>query len=369
MCLYEMLVAAKLIERFTWCDVISDRMLDGEPDELVGRRAVLVDDTLVLGSTLARRFVELARAVGDDPLDPKLVTVHVACIDRERRSDEIVNGLRVLGNREGFPVEKPTNEVYKFSREIAVSLYRSGTPYFTDFPTTIPISLDGSSFDRLLASERWHAFDVTASTLAAPNQRAYTLMPAPATDLMYRKHAASAALELVELSKVRLYCTFDGDDHVTVRVVPIVVPGPTDADELSEVMSRLAAELKPKSRALLRWTGWKPQAQHRLVQMYLSSCLLAEFWKDFEEAGCPRPLTLDELDTHPLRAYFGSQFGSVERSFSYALEHYSTATLHEPVKPTPRVRPTETLWEDPDVRRTTLDTTLARLIEAKVELT
>ena len=65
-------------------------------------------------------------------------------------------------------------------------------------------------------------------------------------------------------------------------------------------------------------------AKHRLVQMYLSGCVLAELWPELVGLGVQERLDHSVLDTRPLETYFGKADAAVVlAAFDAAVEAYN----------------------------------------------
>lgn len=359
-CLYDMLVLRGM-NPFEGCEVVSDRVLDGSPPDWRGRRAVLCDDSLILGSTLGRRFVELARAVGE-PLEPTdapkepLITTLVAAVDKARCNPYIVQRLGILDESEGGPLRRPTKALQEFSRRVTASLCRNGMPYFSDFPMTEEFAVSEEQLKMLLATPEWESFEARAEEVCPPGHTSFTLFPGDTVLHRYRLGAVQGMADLVQLSKIRLFVRpHDTElDKLLVRVVPIAVPVPLMGEDLHKILTYLAQELKPSDKALLNWTGWNPPARHRLLQMYLSTCLLAEYWSELHRAGVSRDeLSIARIHDAPLRHYFGAtDFESVARAFGYAVRFYNDPPKsgREPLRIVSTVEPTPTLWSEPKVK-------------------
>lgn len=350
-CLYEMLVASGDIDRFdpAGFEVVSDRVLDADRDDWAGRRAVLIDDVMNLGSSLTRRYDELRELVGDR----SVISVLVALRDKGRSSPAFMRHLDIRAEAEGGPLERSDKQLDALAQQMATCLYRSLMPYFTDFPILKLIDAPSAVLDGLLATERWMVADVTAP-ISGEGQRAYTLLPTVDTERLIRTKAVAPAMELAELLKVRLYTAEPETGVRWLRIVPIGVPGAVMPKELDTALEALANELHKVGDSSLRWDRWKPRAKHRLLQMYISACVATEFWCDLKHAGAvDEEFGRDHIEDGHVQSYFGPDFQGVVEAFRHAVALYRGADGTGPAaKRQSLFEPESTLWGDKRVRET-----------------
>ena len=358
-CLYEMLVAGGDIDRFDpdKFEVVTDRVLDTGREEWSGRRVVLVDDVMNVGTTLVDRYDELCELVGD----PGLVTVLVALRDEDRSNPDFMRRMRVGVEAEGGPLERGSEQLDTLAEQLAKCMYRSLTPYFTDFPILAKIKADSAALDRLLSTERWMVADVTAPIISGDGQRAYTFIPTADTEKRIRGEAWAPAMALADLLKVRVYTSEpEAGGYRWWRIVPIGVPAAVMPVELESAVDALAAELAELHgtgdsglRRDSRQSRWKPRAEHRLLQMYISVCVAAEFWHDLEKAeAVTEPFCRDDIEDGRLQSYFGSDFEGAMRAFDHAIAFYNEVDAASPAASERLFFEVESsLWADREVRK------------------
>ena len=356
-CLYEMLVESGM-ERFDpdTFEVVTDRVLDANPDDWTGRHAVLVDDVVNVGSTLERRHGELSKLVGESGE----VTVLVSIQNRGRVIRELVEPMGIEPAAKGGPIERSDQEMNRLALDLVACLYRSRTPYFTDFPIFKRIIAPQTALDDLAAlAERWLAADVTVPAdpslpIVGENQRAYTFIPTNVTEDRIRGRAIPAAAKLAELFKVRAYADGGEDGSCQLRLVPICIPGAAMPRRLDDALEEVASALRRPGTGLgLSWRKWHPPAKHRLLQMYLSACVVAEFWEDLRAVGAEvGELGSDMLEADRLCTYFGPDEGNkVAKAFDLAVAKYRETT--EPGPPQRErltLAPESDLWRRRSVR-------------------
>lgn len=379
-CLYEMLVASGQVRRFDSerFEVVTDRVLDTLPEHVSGeaalpsvgdagyrlstepppqwngRRTVLIDDVINLGSTLVDRYDDLVKLVGG----AHLVTALVALKDRARCNADFVEHLKIESEKNGSPLERTEHELKELARQFATCLYRSLTPYFTDFPIFKPVQVQPEVIENLIGSHRWLAADVTAP-IANKSQRAYSFIAAEDTEDRIRRKAVAAAVEHAELFKVRAYTTDLGDGSLSVRIVPICVPGEVMPSRLDRALEELEEVIHDEGDSGLTWRAWQPRAKHRLLQMYLSACLAQEFLHDLRECGADADeINANMFEGGHLGSYFGEQpYDGVRSAFAHAMRAYrdspgNGATARDELP----LQMDSLLWLRPEVRQHALYT-------------
>lgn len=301
-CVYHMLLASGL-DALSPFDVITDRALDGGMADLAGRRVVVVDDSIVLGTTLVDLYDDLVERVDGRE---RIMTL-VAAVDTDRCNAALAErvGLRETPHR---PIERSTKDLEAFAFDVASCLYRAGVPYFTDFPACASFATAKSTLFELLKSPRWRCADVSApSSFTGGDRYAWTLVPTADRSAVIRSRGVAAATALTELLKARVYATIEGPNATGVRIVPIGVPGAVAGPRLDSIMTALKSEIGFD----VPCDDWRPRAKHRLLQMYLSSCVLAELWPELVPLGLAPTLGQAALDRPPLDTYFGKAVAAV----------------------------------------------------------
>lgn len=375
-CLYEMLVDAgfdDLVE-IPGCTVISDRALEGSVRPSPEQRIILIDDAIVLGTTLVDTYDDLVddlvAQLGDPSAEQAMrdqVHVKVALVDEQRHS-------KALMDRLGLPLQEtddvcflPTKELQRVAFEIARCLYQTGRPYFTDFPLVDEIELPVHRWEALQRSDRWKVFDVTPPTaFAGRDRRSITFIPTRAVEQAVRSKGREEAMELVEGIKVRVYADPPDDaDWVRVRIVPMGLPGAMLKPRLVSILDAIENDLGTG----LSWSDWEAPAQHRLLQMYASSCVLAEFWTDLQAVGYDRQLASALLDDVHIGCYFGRRdVPKVLDAFDRTIGRYVAREIdpEQVVVPDVPLVPRSGLASMRDVKRWTVGS--ARMVEAVTDL-
>lgn len=297
-CTYDMLVAAETIQpldTFGACEVVVDRVLEAEP-RWHGAPVLVLDDVLIHGRTLATRYDDIEKDNPDSHIAARVAAV------REGADGSLIRRLWPTGEAEPI-LRISADAADRYAREIAVCMYRSMTPYFSDFPMVDVLEIPRSSVAELVATQRWSVADVTLP-IADLDQAAYTFLPSVALKAKIRAGSLALPMELASLLKVRIFVRDGRDaDHLRVRIVPIGVAAPALPGQLEQVIE----DIRTATGSGLGSANWHNAAKHRLVQMYLSAIVLAEFWRDLERVwdSCP---SIDPavMDMRHARSYFES---------------------------------------------------------------
>jgi hypothetical protein len=343
-CLYHMLKSAGLVD-FRDAEVVSDRAINSSSIDLRNRSVLLLDDAFILGSTFADLYDDLTQ-----PDRGAKVIALVACVDEERYSRALLAHVGIEISADG-PEFCTTKELERFGLDLARCLYRAGIPYFTDFPVVRKLSIRDDALDVILRGDRWYVADVTpVPEFAGPGRRAYSLIPRDFVAKSIRSRLAGSVGTIAELLKVRLYVSRSGGEQ-TMQIVPIGVPGAVMLDRLNRELESIAEALT-HAKGRFNWRSWDPAAKHRLLQMYLSTAVLAEVWREVGPL-VGQSLNQDVLERGHVELYFGEQDrDAVLGAFDAAVAAYIDAA-DDPAWPgmDPPIVPKSGLGDHPEVRR------------------
>lgn len=348
-CLYVMLInegvlAALDPDNF---EVVTDRVLEATSsvDEWRNRSVIVVDDVLNVGTTLTDRFDQIVDLVGDR----SRVQPMVGFINEDRANKALLEHIGVDVSRT-VVVNEPTAQ--KLAIEFAGQLLNTNTPYFTDFPVSVPVSIDTASLEKLLAHPDWYAADVTARMIANPEVTAYSLVPRSARRAHALRRAVAGAAQYAGLAKIRLF-THATPSGISARIVPIVIPRPLSHRQLDEALESISNAVRAhfdEPDLLWQWMKWTDAAKHRSLQMYLSLCLLADCWTDLGIAD----VEFSErcLDAEAMRLYFGEAHqASVSKTVQFVC---GSSAVSPSIDPALTHTPSGEIWEHAALRRNVL---------------
>ncbi|OBH94297.1 hypothetical protein A5678_04530 [Mycobacterium sp. E2733] len=346
-CIYQLLVEHGM-EPLSGCAVISDRYLD-VPGDWPWRRVLVLDDSVILGTTLLRIYDDIKKRIG-----PKgFISCRAVCVDEDQRADYLLDAVNLKAMH-----SRPSDAVEAYSKQIVEALFAGGVPFFSDFPMTKKIALTSVEWEDHLFNDGWHVADVTPPLFDKDSRKAFSHIPADATidHILCRIPVEVAAL--VESLKVRSYLLARNPSGVTVKFVAIAMLAPCTPDELDTALTALSSlpEVKKSlDNAEPLWGEWSPEAKHRLVQMYVATCLLDEALAFARGSAEAKQWQFDRLQSE---LYFGPGSSLMLRLTDIALKNFRSRTTYEKGRPPQdnlnRPRPSwlledeallETLWE------------------------
>ncbi|WP_133804050.1 phosphoribosyltransferase [Kribbella caucasensis] len=312
-CLYDTLVRLGYIG--TDSPVVTDRMLDFDLRELRGKRVALVDDTVILGTTLARARARLID-VGAE------VSIHALCVDEDFYSPDIVqlDHAELVG----------TDDFIKTFCAAEISALASlPRPYIVDFPISANTRIRRTDLGTFFSSIEWSTYKVDSPSRGTTDILAYTFFP---SDLIYAELARSLgpdALACLDIVKVRAFGRLV-DDAAWFSFVPIVTLQPLDVAGVERcarhIIQRLeesgAGPLDSLVGAIREPIGWL-----RITQYLLSSALGGRFLRSIASSihGLPTVGFLDrEAPIH-----FGPELGKRLESISAPAEHVVFGALSD----------------------------------------
>jgi hypothetical protein len=324
------------------CAILTDRTLDFRLDHLSGKRVALVDDTVILGSTLARARATLADAGAS-------VSVHALCVNRDYYSKDVVelDYVQMLAS-DAFVETLCAAEI-----SCLATLPR---PYIVDFPVSASIAVPTSGLGHLRWTTDWLTFPVETATRSAV--LSYSFFPPAATVAEFRSALGTGIADCVDIAKVRVFGRIV-EKTAWFTVVPIVTLKPLrfqDARGLAEhLMDRIAHD-EPSLPALVGSAVQKASGWLRISQHLLSAALGQRFLSAVSTSvpAMANPLFVDRDAT----VHFGPSLGerlreiapSVERAFFHPTSGAMLPTHIEPAAlPASVHRRTEALFGDGDL--------------------
>lgn len=268
--------------------VVSDRVLDLSLDPLMGKRVALIDDALIVGTTLARTV----RLLQDNGVEN--VSVHAFCRDRD-------NAVRDLVELESLALDLSEDDVRRFCSAEIRMLALAPRPYAVDFPVLEPVRLTRDAFERVVSGIGWDAYNLTTDLQENAGVFVYTFMPSPEILDGLTSSLKSDVRDLAALTKIRAFGA-NVHDHVEVQFVPLVTLRPTSESAIDALTSQMAAEVEVATgesiEGLVQSLRDK-RAGQRLIQYSISSALGSSFadWAS-STAGMPISWLDSEAGSH-----------------------------------------------------------------------
>lgn len=259
-CLYQALVAGGM-PQLTGATVITDRALGHlQPGEW--SRVLVLDDSVILGSTLARLYDDIKAMPG-----VKDVATRAICLDLQEYAAYLTKHARVTAL-----AKVSSEEVAEFSQDLVRLLFATSTPFFSDFPVSQRFDLPRDQWLRSLEDSRWRVADATAPLLQSSNRSALVLLPTAATTADILGGLPDALVKLIDFLKVRVYVEHTKlDERVRIRVVPICLFKPCSEDDIFSAAESLSKTIATSSsnKVLLQSSETTLRAMQYLTSLYV----------------------------------------------------------------------------------------------------
>lgn len=350
-CLYELLVKRGM-PRLQGCLIVSDRYLETNPTfKTPGTsdsvRVLVLDDSVVLGTTLRRLYGQLLHLIGPGGT----VAFRAACVDVEQVAPFLFDGL----DFEAI-LQRTSVEVQQFAADVVKALFAHQIPFFADFPVGSAVELAVAEWTNFVTSCPWNVADVTAPGFERIG-RAVAFIPSDDAMNSFLSRMIPEVAVLIDAIKLRFYIRHRQDDSLSVVPVPIVVIGPASVEVLDSALSAIRRVGDGEGVPYLRCETWQPEAKHRLVQIYGSVCVMADIWPHLG-----RTPTVDDLEAVPMQLYFGPQSKEIFDAFGYLVSTFAKT------KPGAYLPPTRLSNQQPRTSDLLLESDLQRVLWASQEL-
>lgn len=206
LCLYDVLLKLG-VEPSGKC-VVSDRILEMSMTPWRGKRMALVDDTLILGTSLAEARARLEGYLGQK------VPVHVFCVDTDYWCQELVQP-------DSLAMKLTNVEVMTFTMGAIRALSVVPRPYLVDFPLTTPLRLSRRAFRLMLSPFDWTAYTTSSRLQERNGVHVFTFLPESEVMAELQAGLGERVASCLDIVKVRAF-TREYGDEVSVQFMPIV---------------------------------------------------------------------------------------------------------------------------------------------------
>jgi len=284
-------------------EIVSDRVLDLDSAYFVGKKVIIVDDTLILGTTLKS-------------IKEKLISYAAECSVFVFFADNINWNPNIflpdyIANH-GTP-----EELLQFCLTEVHAFDVISTPYLTDFPVSTFMTIDGESLKRFRASD--NLVEIRLSTDYECENEKFTYL---LSDSLRNAFVSSTRIfaSYIETVKIRAYVSKYGGNDYRIKFVPIVLLKPIESSQLNLLFDSIvrSAVLDSSNQVLISLMK-HPELHLRLIQ-YMLSYKLGFFFK--ERFLVPQGLTMEFRDTEMVNL-FGKQLLPLIRDI---LENYDYGT-------------------------------------------
>lgn len=293
--------------------VVSERVLDYDTKWLEGKDIVIIDDTVISGTSI-NSIIENLHGIGASK-----IRVHVFCTN----SYWFVSDLLNRPDGESY-LEKPYISLehsasLKFCRDIVTALSVYPRPYSTDFPIYEKIRLREYHFHKIQNFVQWTTVDNTSKNQHESNIRCLTMNPKRA---IFQEFYESIGISLVEYSylKIRLYCQkYEGNDNKPFyfcRALPLVIFNPVSDTFLSQLINNICQTEHVSERFVFsQLTSGKSKL--RFVQFYFAQRFFLFSFKKFQEYFAESNVSY-EFNIREIELIFPPKLTQIIQKFKYA---------------------------------------------------
>ncbi len=249
--------------------MLSSHVLEQDLSKFSGKRVALVDDTLILGSTLGIATRQL-RSVGAQ------VSSYVLAIDKD-------NWLPELAQPDRSMMVLEHTAMLTLCANGVEALAVAGIPYLADFPVTRPLKLTRRRLDLFHALQKWIPFPLTSERQAKFGTLTFSILPTDeATDRI--ETALGPLANLTDISKIRAYALAK-DGEYWFRFVPITTVKPLPVEKVEGLWEGALdhAKLVSTARDVLNEHLKAPKAKLRFLQYCASVHLGRVFGEDLRD--------------------------------------------------------------------------------------
>jgi len=231
LCLYDVLLLLGIapIEK----SVVSDRTLDMRLDPFIGKKVALIDDTLILGTTLAKtkRLLETeAKAT---------VMVNVFCADRNSWCRELLQPTSIA-------IELDHQRLMTFCTAEVRVLSLIPRPYIVDFPLSRPIRIRTGDSQCMLSSVEWLSFKISTKLQERNGVNLFTFFPTDDVLEELTKGFGEQISSLIDIVKVRAFARKQEEVYWT-QLVPIVTLKPVNQSDITPLLEFLVERISEAS--------------------------------------------------------------------------------------------------------------------------
>jgi hypothetical protein len=281
--------------------VLSDRTLDFDLSPLTGLNVALVDDSVIVGTTLARNKALLERDASAN------VSVHAYCVDTEWWQPAIIQPDTI--KRE---LNDQATMTFCSSEVSALSLLPR--PYMVDFPISAPVRIHEDHLSMFLTSVEWNGFNLSTELQEGNDVFVYTLLPS-ASVLDSLQNSERVSPELCDLIKVRAFARKVGDVF-WFQFVPLVTLKALREKDVDELLKGVLDDVEAATSHEVERLRVAPRgslARQRLLQYAVSARVGGRFFASLDRAIPARlELSFDEMEAeHHFGPWYSSELRAV----------------------------------------------------------
>lgn len=250
-----------------------NHVLEQKLNRFNGKTVTLVDDTLILGTTLARAKKTLLDAGAS-----KVETV-VFATDVDEWETQLIRPEKVFATLHH-------DALLSFCAAEVQALAAFSIPYLSDFPFYQQIRLTKSSLSVLQSLPFWETYPLTTDASSIHGVACYSVLPGDSRSEIVKTQFGQHIARLVDICKLRVYIRRTRNNQYWVRIVPVATLFPLVVGDVERLFDALVSQIESSAATDLseiRINLETPLAKLRFVQYLLSTSVGHAYCKDLSE--------------------------------------------------------------------------------------
>lgn len=247
--------------------VVSERVLDYDTSWLKDKKVVLIDDTIISGTSIYKT-IETLKKIGVKEIEVQVFCINEYWFVKEMLEDDQGNSYL----KEPFLKLEHTASL-KFCRDIVKAFSIHPRPYSTDFPIFESIKLSAPDINQIQSSKEWKVVGTTSLLQEDHNILCFTMNPRKKV-LKTFFDELGAPVEKHSFIKLRVYAeqfTRANEKKVAYqcRILPLIIFEPVSHEFLERIISSICASEKTEPQFITQHLT-TPIAKLRFIQFYFS---------------------------------------------------------------------------------------------------
>ena len=280
LCLYRMMqiCGAKPLR----VPVFSDAILESNGQFLRGKKVLVVDDTLFVGTTLS------------DTVD-RLNELTVAAQTWVYAADAETWKKKTF-SPDYIHVQLSAQDAIEFCSAECRSLINAGIPYLTDFAASQRIRLTPAELDGIIKPVNWAFHDISSQYHDKSMVKYYSALPDQYVLQKVKKIVGQSIFDLIEIAKIRIFATWAGRTY-DVTFVPLVTFAPCKSASLRRASVLLGSAFGIPRQAVCDQSA---ADQMRMLQFLVGAAFMKSMWEHIEvmaDLSAPQKLSHDWCGT------------------------------------------------------------------------
>ncbi|WP_298326994.1 hypothetical protein [Asticcacaulis sp.] len=206
-------------------------VLDQDLSRFSGKSVTLVDDTLILGTTLGQA-------------ERKLLAAGARCVNSVVFAADSDHWKQALVKPEKIFIKMNHDEILTFCSAEVRALSTFSIPYLSDFPISSSLRQSKVSLNNLQSLGRWETVSLSTGGEPMEGSACYSSVPLQGAESAIERVFSLNLSGIIQLSKVRIYSRLSESGVYWTRFVPIATLSPLSCDAVEKLFASLVEELE-----------------------------------------------------------------------------------------------------------------------------